>query len=319
MSEAGEQIESEGTDRDFEGEARQLGWHPLEEFRGKPADWVDARTFVMRGEEQLPVLRENFRKTMTRARRAEDDNADLRQKLNEMGESLTTMRTMMERGQEAGYQRAKAEFEAQMRDAVRNGDEARFDHIQAEMTKLDERHEEITAPPPKQPEQPNKGPKMTPEGQAWMQDNDVWLKADPILFQAAVRAELELRNGDDPLTEAQIWDGVTDMVQQKYPRRFAAATGEPAPTREAPEPQQRRAPTVLSPRTGIPQNQQRKGGIDGIADPEERKVARAAYNSIKRGIPDYTEADYMKVYLNPNADVIPDSIARRNKANGATH
>lgn len=320
MSATGEQIDSDETqDRDYEAEARQLGWHPQDEFRGNAADWVDARTFVSRGENQLPILRENNRKLSQRVRRADDEIAGLRATVDEVNTSLKTLRTMAEKSNEAGYQRAKAELEAQQRQAVTDGDLPRFEHIAGEIARVEAAREEIAPKPESTPTPENKGPKATPEFQAWLTENNDWVRADPILARAAVQAELDLRQGDDPLTEAQIWDGVTEAVQSKYPRRFAAATGTVLQAREPVETHMRRAAPVLSPRSGAPANQVRKGGLASILDADERKVAQAAFNSIRRSIPDYTEAEYMKVYINPNADVIPDAISRKVKANGATH
>lgn len=318
MSEAGE-LEGGTVDRDYDAEARTMGWHPQDEYNGDPDKWVDAKTFVVRGETQLPIIRENNRKLQTRARRAEDELADVRAKLDEVNTSLKTLRTMAEKSNEAGYQRAKAELEAQQRQAVQEGDVATYDKIGKEIQRVEATREEIvTAGAPKPVDKPN-GPKSTPEFRTWFADNGDWVKADPILANYAVSAEKELRTADDPLSEGELWDKVTEMVQSRYPRRFAAATGGdlPEPTHQAngQSAQPRRAAAVLSPSGGNSQPQVRKGGIDSIADMDERKVARAAFNSIKRGIPEYTEAEYMKVYVNPNADVISDAIKRK-VANG---
>ena len=39
---------------DAETAAREMGWRPKEEFRGEAEKWVDAETFVSRGEHFLP-------------------------------------------------------------------------------------------------------------------------------------------------------------------------------------------------------------------------------------------------------------------------
>lgn len=316
MSEAHEMQPGETEDRDYEAEARQLGWHPLSEFNGDPKDFVDAKAFVIRGESRLPILQENNRKLSQRVRRTDDELAETRAKLAEMDTSLKALRTMAEKSNEAGYQRALADLKAQQRQAVADGDVPRFEKIETEIAAVEATREEI-APKP-EPVPARKGPKGTPEFQAWLAENNDWVQADPILAKAGVDAELSLRQGDDDLTEGEIWDRVTEMVREKYPRRFAKATGEQAPpAREPGEAPLRRAAPVLAPRGGSPANQVRKGGIASIQDPEERKIAQAAFNSIKRGIPDYTEAEYMKAYTQPNYDPIPDATARKLKANGS--
>ena len=317
MSEAGATLEHEAPDdRDYEAEARELGWRPIEEFRGDPADFIDAQTFISRGETQMPILRENNRKLMGRVRRSDDEIAELRAKVDEMNGSLTTLRKMAERADEAGYQRALADAKAKQRQAVADGDVATFEAAAGEIAQIEERREEVrseAAPP-----QP-KGPQQKPEFAAWYAENKDWVQGDQTLANAAVAIEKELRSSDEVLSEAELWDRVTEMVQTKYPRRFAAATGNPPPNNPQGESgTPRRAASVLTPSGGAPPSLRTKTGIDGIADIEDRKAARAAFNKIKVSIPDYTEAEYMKVYTNPAADVIGDS-KRRKVANGKAH
>jgi hypothetical protein len=47
-----------------EVQARELGWSPKEEFKGDPERWIDAETFVKRGEELMPILKANNRKLL---------------------------------------------------------------------------------------------------------------------------------------------------------------------------------------------------------------------------------------------------------------
>jgi hypothetical protein len=50
----------EGSDpegRDFEAEARDMGWVEETKFRGPKGQWVDAKTFVEKGENILPILK----------------------------------------------------------------------------------------------------------------------------------------------------------------------------------------------------------------------------------------------------------------------
>ncbi len=43
----------------IEQEAHNLGWVPLDQWRGDPEKWTDADTFVKRGKEIMPILRKN--------------------------------------------------------------------------------------------------------------------------------------------------------------------------------------------------------------------------------------------------------------------
>jgi hypothetical protein len=48
----------------------------------------------------------------------------------------------------------------------------------------------------------------------------------------------------------------------------------------------------------------RVSGINAIEDPVDRAAARAAFESNKRAMPDYTEEEFMAVYNDPKADAL---------------
>jgi hypothetical protein len=72
---------------DIETAAREMGWRPKEEFRGDPEKWVDASTWVSRGENFIPILRADRDRT--------------KQKLDEVGLELKTTKDLLQASQEA--------------------------------------------------------------------------------------------------------------------------------------------------------------------------------------------------------------------------
>ncbi|MDE2106523.1 MAG: hypothetical protein KGL39_55425, partial [Patescibacteria group bacterium] len=50
------------SDQTVEERAGAMGWVPQEKFRGDPEKWVDAETFVQRGEQVMPILKHNNEK-----------------------------------------------------------------------------------------------------------------------------------------------------------------------------------------------------------------------------------------------------------------
>lgn len=65
-----------------EERASAMGWLPKEKFRGDPAVWADADTYVKRGEEVLPILKANNRK--------------LTEQVNSQGSQIAELRTALE-------------------------------------------------------------------------------------------------------------------------------------------------------------------------------------------------------------------------------
>lgn len=57
------EIEDSTSGQEFEAEASKMGWVPEDKFRGDKSRWVDAKTFVERGHEVLPIVKAELRKT----------------------------------------------------------------------------------------------------------------------------------------------------------------------------------------------------------------------------------------------------------------
>lgn len=96
--------------RDYEAKARGHGWRPKDEFKGDPARWVDAETFVKRADEVMPFLEKK-----TKAQQREID--DLKRTLKQFQEYVS-------KADQRAYERATAEIEARHAEAVEVGDVA---------------------------------------------------------------------------------------------------------------------------------------------------------------------------------------------------
>lgn len=108
--------------RDIDAEARQHGWTPKEEFRGDPARWVDAETFVKKASEVMPLLRkqnEHFKREL----------ADLKKQMRRASEFYT-------QAEERAMTRALAELQEKQDEAAGIGDVAGVKHARDEMAKL---------------------------------------------------------------------------------------------------------------------------------------------------------------------------------------
>ncbi|MCR5876940.1 hypothetical protein [Phenylobacterium sp. J367] len=122
MSEAPEHIEGEesqvvgaeaqGGEQDqgpsVEDRALAMGWTPQGQFKGDPAKWVDAETFVKRGEEFLPFLKAN--------------NARLEKALDRTRADLAKLAEHHSKTAEREYQRALRDIEARIAEATAAGD-----------------------------------------------------------------------------------------------------------------------------------------------------------------------------------------------------
>jgi hypothetical protein len=146
-----------------EAVARVQGWKPLAEFRGDPAKWVPADTFMARGIETPAILAERNNVLAGRLSRTEGmldrTRQELGGKLDEALGTVATMTQMMRTSEQRAYERAKRDIKAEMEKAVASGDAAAFSRLDAQRDELERtkpadtplvvpRRETTTTPPP---------------------------------------------------------------------------------------------------------------------------------------------------------------------------
>lgn len=91
-----------------EDRAMAMGWTPKGQFKGDPEKWVDAETFVKRGEEFLPFLKANNRR--------------LEQALERTRADLSKLAEFHSKTAEREYKRALQDIEARIAEATATGD-----------------------------------------------------------------------------------------------------------------------------------------------------------------------------------------------------
>lgn len=107
--------------RDYEAEARQLGWTPKDEFRGDESRWIDAEAFIKRGEEQMPLLK----------KQVQDQKGKI--------EFLERQVKRLTKAEQTAYDSAVADIKARQREAVEYGDVKAFETLDKELDTLRDR------------------------------------------------------------------------------------------------------------------------------------------------------------------------------------
>lgn len=275
---------------EYDERARRMGWRPKAEYNGPTTKWVDAKAFVERGEQELPVLRERFRKLDDRLASTERALMEANSKTNELSTKVTEQtdvlgelrdltRTAEKRGREASLR----ELNQRERQAVQEADTAAYDRIQAEKRQVLESPPPAppatkTAPPPAQ-QPPPIPPQDAMTVQSWVAENK-WYNEDPEMMAVAtsIHGVMRQQNPSQPLAEnlAEVKQRIVELYPQKFgtaPKRAAAVNGGSPP---APRP---------------------KGKT--VADlPADAKDALA---KIKRQIPNYTDKEYLDIYFGDEA------------------
>lgn len=173
-----------------EDKARRLGWRPKEEFRGDETRWIDADTFVKRGEEVLPIIQANNKAL-------EKEVANLKKTLKEFSAHHSQV-------EQRAYKAALRDLEARQAAAVEANDLGEVREITREIADLGRE----AAPTNRE------DPALTD----WKDENP-WFGKDPIMRAAAVA-----------IVDGLIADGVTNLdrqlsavdkrIREEFPHKF---------------------------------------------------------------------------------------------------
>lgn len=182
-----------------EDRALTMGWTPKEQFKGDPAKWVDAETFVKRGEEFLPFLKANNK-------RQEREIAKLREAVDRSVQHIS-------KADQRAYERARRDLEAELERAAEAGDTAGVKAVAKEIVDLEK---EVVAKPEDQPVW------ETPAGKAALTEfrsGNPWFEKDRVMTAAAVEIAGELAEGGLIEPKAQLAE-VSRRMRVEFAHKF---------------------------------------------------------------------------------------------------
>lgn len=255
--------------------ARRMGWRPKDQYSGDTSRWVDFKEFVERGDNELPILRERFRKLDTRLAGTETRLVETEKRLKESTEVLIELRDMSRVAETRGYERAVQDLRAREYKAVQEADTAAYAAIMQEKEALERSRPPAAASPPPPP--PAAAPPQTnPVIDNWVNANP-WFKTYPTLNSYAMEMDREIE-GEHPdwLLEDKLAE-VRRRVVAKFPEKF--------------ENHRRAAPAAVTTSSAAPPRSKGKTVKDLPPD------ARAALEKFKKTIPGYKEEEYLKMYF----------------------
>lgn len=220
-----------------EQRAREMGWAPKEQWRGNPDHWIDASTFVQRGEQVLPILQANSRKDRAELenlrRQMQQQSAQL-QAANESIQVLTNLSTEQSRNAAKEKRRELLRQQAEARSSGNTDLEIDIGEQIADVTaqinaSRDEESNEGERPargkkpngkqgsqqPQSSDSTTNNDPTADPQYQAWLGENS-WYGTDRRRTALAVAIGQELRSdpANNHLQGRAFFDKVTAEVNK---------------------------------------------------------------------------------------------------------
>lgn len=271
--------EKSAEDLHYEERARRMGWRDKDDYSGRDKSrWVDARTFVQRGENELPIVRERMRKLDTDLVSVKTELKDTREKLSESAEVLKELRTLAAGAEQRGFQNAMREIQARERKAVAEADTVTFDALQQERQQLEASRPKAaepktpvaTAPPPPA------APATNPIIDKWVADN-TWFNSDQVLHAYALAEDAVVERENPGWGMEDKLEEVKRRVVARFPEKF--------------DNPRRQAPPAVVVSSGSPPKSKGKTVKDLPAD------ARKALDKIKKSIPGYKDEEYLRIYF----------------------
>lgn len=281
----------EGTDEEIEARARALGWIPESEWRDngrnrRPKHFKTAREFLEDGNASPAMLRERLAEMGT----IKAENAELKGRVDELGNLVSTLHETVKKVGQAGYEKAKRELLAKREAAVEDGDKEAFAAVDKELTDLETAQREA-APAPKPP---GDKPGIDPYVREWSTKNAHWFAGPRIAW--AQRREQEINRDTPGRTVRDVLDQIAEEAKDEFPRYFRSAREEPdddpPPRRE--NPRRDGAPGVLS-----PNDRRDRGGpkmrFESLPREDRETFERLKKQFATRGVT-YTPAMYLEDY-----------------------
>lgn len=240
-----------------EDRAMAMGWTPRSQFKGDPEKWVDAETFVKRGEEFLPFLKANNRRLEQALERQQKETAKVQQTLAKFAEHHS-------KTEQRAYERALNEIQARIDEAAANGDVAGVREATGELLELGKEASSPAATA--EAEEP-------PEFTEWKAANP-WFGTDKALTAASAAIGDEcVREG---FTGKALIKEVDRRLRAEFPNKFE-------------NPNRRQAATVEG--QGAPPRKASKSYAD--LPPE----AKAICDDFVKRVPGFTREKYCKDYF----------------------
>lgn len=225
-----------------EQRATQMGWKPLEEFRGNPDNFVPAEKFVELAETSLPHLKGTL-KVMERKMQEQD------QLLRKQNDEVTGLRQDLQEfvqfsksAEQRAYDKAVRDLKLQQNKAKEDGDLPAFADATERLDDLIKEHPSVTGKP--KPAGTSETPAATtPDAEYrqwmtaepgvfenWKSEND-WFTSEPEMFAYAQQMDQFLMTNNGLKNKrSEHLQKITELVKKKFSDHF----GNPARKKGSP-------------------------------------------------------------------------------------
>jgi hypothetical protein len=228
---ANTETQSDTGPSEIETRARAMGWRPAEEFNGDPSKWRSAEEFVAKGENDLPVLRENLRRTT-------DQLTQLQSRLAKQDQEFKSTISRIEKMSDTALQRQREQLDETwsnaMRNAAANGDIERYQQLETgkaqAISNFDQRLSEVRQPVVAEPvadkPDPTADPKYQTTVQSWAKRNP-WFQTDAEMNAVAVHYSNQIAAQKPGITLDENLRDTEAYMRRRYADKFGSPSSDP--------------------------------------------------------------------------------------------
>jgi hypothetical protein len=220
VEEGGEEVATE----QFEKDARGMGWRPEDEWDGPPGKWIDAKTFIERGEQIMPILRANNRKMKEELLTRDKDVSTLKESLATAQKAITALRKGYSEATKREVEVAIADLKERFKQAREVGDvdlelqvKDNIDSLTAKVKQIGKDAEEEA--PPDDKGKGDGAATLSPEFIEWQEKNK-WFgntinQDDKVRTETLIKIGEKLRKDGTELVGLPFMDKCMEILKER--------------------------------------------------------------------------------------------------------
>lgn len=186
---------------EVEAQAREIGWTPESDYKGDPAKFVDAKTYLERGQHVLPIVKATNRRLRADLDKTSAELASMREALRQSQETIKAIEEYHTEDVKQKVESARAKLLSELKAAKSDGNVDREVELTDELTRLNKAETDDAATrkvngKPVTVDDPTKDPeyqRFVQEAKDWDKDNE-WIVNDPAIYALAQGVTMRLRS-----------------------------------------------------------------------------------------------------------------------------